>query len=59
VKTFIHPSMLRCVNFGGNQEAANRWFEKIERETEAVEFLMQKAGLPMHEAWLLISGWVN
>jgi hypothetical protein len=58
MKTFIHPNLLRCVNFGGNEEAVNRWLEKIVRETADVEFL-QKAGLPMHEAWLLVKGWVN
>ena len=58
MKTFVHKDLLRCVNFGGNQEASARWFARIDRETKAVEFLMEQ-GFEMHAAWLLVKGWVN
>jgi hypothetical protein len=53
MKTFIHPDLLRTVNHGGNREAEDRFFARIDRETEEVEAL-RKQGFPTHEAWLLV-----
>jgi len=36
VKNFIHPDLLRTINFGGNREGDEKYFERIERETERV-----------------------
>ena len=50
---FIHPDLLRTVNYGGNREAEDRFFARIERETKEVEDL-RKQGLQTHEAWMLV-----
>jgi hypothetical protein len=53
MKTFIHPDLLRTVNFGNNSEAADGFFTRIDRETEEVEGL-RKRGFSTHEAWVLV-----
>jgi len=50
---FIHPDLLRTINFGSNREAADRFFARIDRETEEVEAL-RKRGFEEHEAWALV-----
>ena len=53
MKDFIHPDLLRTVNHGGNREAEDKYFERIDRETEWVEDL-RKRGFSTHEAWVLV-----
>jgi hypothetical protein len=53
VKNFIHPDLLRTINFGGNREGEEKYFERIERETEWTEEL-RKRGFEVHDAWMLV-----
>jgi hypothetical protein len=53
VKTFVHEDLLRTINFGDNHEAADKFFARIDRETEEVEELRAR-GFSKHEAWVLV-----
>jgi hypothetical protein len=53
MKEFLHPDLLRTVNFGDNREAADGFFARIDRETEEVANL-RKRGFEAHEAWVLV-----
>lgn len=53
MKTFVHEDLLRTINFGDNHEAADKFFARIDRETEEVEEL-QTRGFSTHEAWMLV-----
>jgi hypothetical protein len=57
-KKFLNPNLLRLINFGGNQEASDRWFEQVNQQTADVHWLMTQ-GFKMHDAWMLVKGRPN
>ena len=59
MKDFIHPDLLRTVNFGDNREGEEQCFKRIERETEEFEELRKRG---FDDAWAIVRlkrGWVN
>lgn len=53
IATFIHPDLLRTPNFGGNEEAIERFFARIERESREMEELLAR-GIPSRPAWAFV-----
>ena len=57
IKPFLHPDLLRTISF--DREAADNFFKRIKRETEAVEELRKRG---FEDAWAIVKlqrGWIN